>query len=120
VPVASTTVVHSCALAETVFQLGRGGAQVKEPLSIELVAAGEAGPSAEVKISGIGPGYSAKGQSSKKLTFSVERLPTLDACIAWGYVPQLGLSGCLPSETCTAAKPEELSAEFKKWKAANP
>lgn len=77
-------------------------------LGIDMEAGGEAGPNVEVDVGGVVPGYEAKASSAKKLTFKVDTIPSLEACLAWGYLPQLGVDGCLPSRNCKAAAVEEL------------
>lgn len=123
-PLASSALMHSCALAETSFQIQKAGGKLASSVEVELQAQGESGPDGEVKISGVGPGFSAKANSSKKITFKVESLPSLDACLAWGYLPQLGLDGCFPTtgseKQCSVALGGTKVGEGTLWSLLHP
>ncbi|WP_223643937.1 hypothetical protein [Corallococcus sp. EGB] len=93
-------------------------------MDIELEAQGESGPDGAIKIQDVGPGFSAKAFSSKKIIFKVEALPSLDSCLAWGYTPQLGLNGCFPTTTestpCVAARKGTTAEEGTLWALLHP
>ena len=124
VPLASSALMHSCALAETNFQIQKGGGKIAQSVEVELQAQGESGPDGAVKIEGVGPGFSAKSNSSKKITFKVETLPSLDACLTWGYAPQLGLNGCFPTKAaetpCVVALKGTAGGKGTLWSLLHP
>lgn len=83
-------------------------------LELEMAAGGESTPNAKVGPEKVSAGFEAKTTSTKSLSFTVKQIPELDACIQRGYMPQLGIDGCLPRKPdsdgvgCTLATPKEL------------
>lgn len=123
-PLASSALMHSCALAETNFQLQKAGGKLSPVMEVELQSQGESGPDGEIKIEGIGPGFSAKANSSKTIAFKFETLPSLESCLAWGYLPQLGIDGCFPATgadfKCQVARGGIKGGEGTLWSALHP
>lgn len=121
VPIASAALVHACAVAETDFHFQKAGGSLARKLEMEMAAGGEATSTVEIEISKATPGFESTASSAKTLKFEVATIPSLDACLVWGYLPQLGLNGCLPnggkSGPCTSANARDLLASLQNEKA---
>jgi hypothetical protein len=93
-PIASAAIVHACAAAEAnayiVQRPGGGSGAAIESLELELGASS----SGKAGIEGSGDGYlggsaEAERGSAKNAKLTIKRLPTMEQCRSWGYVPQL-------------------------------
>lgn len=95
-PVASAIIVHACGAAEADAYI-RGGlrdpgsAYAVSEFTVSVQASGEANGSVSQVV-----GVEAMRGAEKSAEAKVTRLPTLKQCLSWGYLPQLGIDGCIP------------------------
>ena len=126
-PVGPSLLQHACAAAEARHILStQYNGELKNGMTLSMEVGGESSISLGINLGAEPKSGTAGGEevmtAGKSVEVEVEKLPDLRACLARGYVPQIGTNGCFAPypdandalQTCRTASAAELRTTLPK------